>query len=92
MFRTNTVSKKIEFKIAAPCAKKVSIAGDFNEWKPDALTARKDRNGIWKALAIIPAGTYEYKFIIDGSWITDPICSHKRSNAFGSENSILEVR
>lgn len=90
--KRNVASKKIEFKIAAPSAKRVAIAGDFNQWKPDALTAKKDKNGIWKASATIPTGTHEYKFIVDGSWITDPICSHKRSNVFGSENSILEVR
>lgn len=92
MIKKNLGSKKIEFKISAPRANKVAIAGDFNGWKPDVLTAKKDKEGLWKASATIPAGTYEYKFVIDGSWITDPICSKKRTNAFGTENSILEVR
>ncbi len=92
MIKKNMGSKKIEFKISAPNANKVAIAGDFNDWRPDVLAAKKDKKGLWKASTTIPAGTYEYKFVIDGSWVTDPICSKKRANTYGSENSILEVR
>lgn len=84
--------KKVEFKISAPKANWVGVAGDFNGWRPDALTARKDRNGTWKASATVPTGTYEYKFVIDGSWLTDPSCSRRTINSFGSENSVLVVK
>lgn len=87
-----SLSKEIEFKISAPGAKWVGIAGDFNGWKADALTAKKDKAGVWKAAASLPTGTYEYKFVVDGSWIVDPTCSRRSINAFGAENSVLIVK
>ena len=87
-----TVTKKVEFRISAPRASWVGIAGDFNGWRPDALTAKKDKKGIWSAAATLPTGTYEYKFVIDGSWLVDPTCSRRTINAFGAENSVLVVR
>jgi 1,4-alpha-glucan branching enzyme len=85
-------SKRVEFKISAPKANWVGIAGDFNGWRPDSLTAKKDRGGVWKATAMVSTGTHEYKFVVDGSWITDPSCSRRTVNSFGSENSVLVVR
>lgn len=85
-------SKRIEFSISAPSANWVGVAGDFNSWNPASLTAQKDRKGLWKAAATVPCGTYEYKFVIDGNWITDPKCSRRSSNTFGSENSVLVVK
>jgi len=87
-----SVSRKVEFKISAPNANWVGIAGDFNGWKPDALTAKKDKSGVWKAAATLSTGTYEYKFVVDGSWIVDPGCSRRAFNAMGSENSVLVVK
>ncbi|HAJ57788.1 MAG TPA: hypothetical protein DCL35_08535 [Candidatus Omnitrophica bacterium] len=84
--------RKVEFKISAPDAGWVGIAGDFNGWKPDALAAQKDKKGVWKATLTVPTGTYEYKFVLDGSWITDPSCSRRAINSFGTENSVLVVK
>jgi 1,4-alpha-glucan branching enzyme len=92
MLKKNSGAKKVEFKISAPRANWVGVAGDFNGWKPDNMTAKKDRGGVWKATAMVPAGTYEYKFVVDGSWITDPACARRTINAFGSENSVLVVK
>lgn len=90
--KKSLAKKKVEFKISAPRARWVGVAGDFNGWKPDSLTARKDRDGIWRAAAMVPMGTYEYKFVIDGTWLTDPNCSRRTINTFGSENSVLVVK
>lgn len=86
------VERKVEFAISAPSANWVGIAGNFNGWKPDSLTAKKDKKGVWKASATLPTGTYEYKFVVDGSWIVDPACSRRTVNALGSENSVLVVK
>jgi 1,4-alpha-glucan branching enzyme len=87
-----TAARKIEFKITAPRANWVGIAGDFNGWRPDSLTAKRDKKGIWKASASLSPGTYEYKFVVDGSWLVDPSCSRRTINAFGAENSVLVVK
>ncbi len=92
MAKRTTGSKRIEFSISAPNANWVGVAGDFNRWNPAGLTAKKDRKGTWKATATMPSGTYEYKFVIDGNWITDPSCSRRSVNSYGSENSVVVVR
>lgn len=92
MVKRSLGKKRIEFKLSAPGARRVTIAGDFNGWKADALSAKKDKKGTWRATVTVPAGTYEYKFMVDGSWLVDPSCSNRRVNAFGSENSVLVVK
>jgi 1,4-alpha-glucan branching enzyme len=86
------VERKVEFVISAPSANWVGIAGNFNGWKPDGLTAKKDKKGVWKASVTLSTGTYEYKFVVDGSWIVDPECSRRTVNSLGSENSVLVVK
>lgn len=90
--KSTSSTKKVEFKIAAPDANWVGIAGDFNGWKPDSLVAKKDKKGLWKASLSVPSGTYEYKFLVDGSWIVDPSCSRRTVNSFGTENCVLVVK
>jgi len=92
MAKRMTTAKLVEFRISAPNANWVGVAGDFNSWNPASLTAKKDRNGLWKATASMPYGTYEYKFVVDGNWILDPKCSRRSTNNLGSENSVLVVR
>ena len=92
MVKKSVATKKVEFKISAPKANWVGIAGNFNGWKPETLTAKKDKAGVWRATAAVPMGTYEYKFVVDGSWITDPSCSRRTINSFGTENSVLVVK
>ncbi len=61
----------VVFKIYAPGAKSVAIAGDFNGWnKNDFLTREGD--GYWTGKFKIKPGLYQYKFIIDGQWTLDP--------------------
>jgi len=87
-----SAARSIEFRISAPNANWVGVAGDFNSWNPASLTAKKDSKGTWRASASVPTGTYQYKFVIDGNWITDPHCSRRSVNSFGSENSVLVVK
>jgi hypothetical protein len=54
-----------------PNAKKVMVAGNFNEWNEKELAMNKTRGG-WQLPYVLASGSYEYKFIVDGEWITDP--------------------
>ncbi len=71
-------------------ARKVCVAGTFNGWKSDELRMRKTRNG-WVLPAIIPAGNYGYKFIVDGNWITDPANLCEISEG-GQQNSFISSK
>ena len=85
-------AKSTEFKLFAPRAKQVSIAGNFNNWDAKGISAKRDTKGNWSVKLGLKPGKYEYKFLVDGSWLTDPHCSSFISNAFGTQNCLLEVK
>lgn len=65
-------------------AKQVTVAGSFNGWKPDELLMRKTESG-WQLNYVLGPGNYEYKFIVDGKWISDPdnpLSSKSSGNSF----------
>jgi hypothetical protein len=39
----------------------------------------------------LAAGTYHYRFLVDGAWCDDPECTLKIPNVFGSHNMVREV-
>ena len=85
-----TRQKSVEFAFNAPQAKSVVVAGSFNNWdaKKTALQRDGDR---WKARISLAPGRYEYRFVVDGQWITDPNCKETVRNDYGSTNSVLVV-
>ena len=83
--------KKVKFTFDAPGATRVSIAGDFNGWDSGSTLLKKGKKKIWeKDIALVP-GRYEYKFVVDGSWVNDPNNNCSVWNSFGSQNSVLEI-
>jgi 1,4-alpha-glucan branching enzyme len=87
-----TRAKPTEFKLYAPQARQVSLAGSFNSWNTNTLSAKKDSRGNWAVKVNLRPGRYEYKFLVDGSWLNDPHCRSYIPNAFGSQNSLIEVK
>jgi len=92
MPRTTAGTKPIEFKLYAPTAKKVMVAGSFNKWDTKKIAAKKDTKGSWSAKVALRPGKHEYKFIVDGSWTNDPRCTTCVANSFGSHNCVVEVK
>lgn len=91
MARTSK-STPVQFKLYAPQAKKVTLAGSFNNWDTRALSAKKDSRGNWLVKASLKPGRYEYKFFVDGNWMSDPSCSGYVPNGFGTHNCVLEIK
>jgi 1,4-alpha-glucan branching enzyme len=89
---TITGSKAVEFKFHAPQAKKVNLAGTFNNWDIKKTAAKKDSKGIWTTKVSLKPGRYEYKFVVDGNWMNDPNCNCCVSSPLGSQNCIVEVK
>ncbi|HEU4473139.1 MAG TPA: glycogen-binding domain-containing protein [Flavisolibacter sp.] len=52
-------------------AKKVMLAGSFNTWRDFELEMNRTATG-WELPYVIGPGNYEYKFKVDGQWISDP--------------------
>lgn len=84
---------KIEqFRLFAPQAKRVSVGGTFNNWDTKGCPAKRDSHGNWLIRVSLKPGRYEYKFFVDGSWMSDPHCNHHVTNSFGSQNCVIEVK
>lgn len=84
--------KVTEFKFFSPQAKKVVLAGTFNNWDNKVLAAKKDSKGNWVVKANLKPGKYEYKFFVDGSWLNDPRCNSCVTNSFGTHNCTIEIK
>lgn len=86
-----TEKRRANFKLHAPEADKVFLAGTFNDWNPEARPLRRDRSGNWKTWMSLPPGKYEYRFIVNGEWLEDPDCEERRTNEFGAFNSVVSL-
>lgn len=81
----------ISFRIDAPNAARVTVAGDFNGWQPEALTMTRAPDGAWLARASLPPGRYAYMYIVDGQWTTPPDAARTQDDGFGSQNAIIDI-
>jgi len=79
------------FKFHAAPRSKVYIAGDFNNWDPTALKLGYHGKGVYSAIVLLPLGTYEYKFTVNGEWCNGQDCNDQVTNAFGTMNNRLIV-
>jgi 1,4-alpha-glucan branching enzyme len=83
--------KKVTFSVDLSGAKEVILMGDFNNWNSKKHLMKKDGNGVWNKAVILPPGSYEYKFLVDGQWKEDPQNDQTCLNCFGSHNNILNL-
>ena len=84
--------KESIFEFYAPEAKKVAIAGGFNNWSPENSPLKKEANGKWRTALKLKPGRYEYRFWVDGNWENDQRSTECVPNAFGTWNCVIEVR
>ena len=81
---------RVRFSIFAKDARHVVLAGDFNQWDQTCKCIKK-KNGHWEKTVLLPPGTYEYKFLVDGRWCLDPTNDHVCANSFGTRNNVRVV-
>lgn len=82
---------KVTFLYYNKEAKKVELAGTFNDWKAEVLYS--DGRGSWGVILDLKPGTYEYKYCVDGTtWLLDPINLETIENSGGYLNSKLVVK
>lgn len=82
------ISPNYTFRINAPEAKAVFLAGDFNGWNPNSLPMKKDGDSWIFSLHLQP-GKHRYKFIVDGKWLLDPANKLWEQNEYHTGNSIV---
>jgi beta-lactamase regulating signal transducer with metallopeptidase domain len=71
-----------------PNARIVALAGSFNNWNQSQLLFAREGDE-WVCRVSLPPGKHQYKFIIDGNWITDPGNGTIVNDGRGNMNSLL---
>ena len=81
----------VKFTVHADKGKAVYLAGEFNKWDP---TAKKMafRAGVYSTTIKLAPGSYQYKFVIDGTWCADPENANSVANDQGTFNSVVTVK
>lgn len=69
-------------------ARKVFLAGSFNNWQPNKLLMDRTEMG-WELSLYLAEGTYTYRFIADQNWFADPGNPERLRNEFGEFNSVV---
>lgn len=85
--------REIVFRHHDDDAKRVMLAGDFNDWNAASTCFERCSDGLWRAsIACQPPGTYRYKLLIDDSrWIEDPSHGLKEDDGLGGFHSLLFI-
>jgi Glycogen recognition site of AMP-activated protein kinase len=72
----------------------IFLAGTMNAWNPankDYLLKDEDGDGIYSITLQLAPGTYQYKFVIDGTWTKDPYSPAAEGDGFGGQNGKFVV-
>ncbi|MCA9809778.1 MAG: prolyl oligopeptidase family serine peptidase [Candidatus Dadabacteria bacterium] len=90
--RPKNVSEGVLFSYYAPGAQSVFISGDMNGWNSDVSRLVKGHDDVWRAIFKLRHGrSYDYKFVVDGNWITDPNNPDLNPDTSGGANSIVYI-
>jgi Glycogen recognition site of AMP-activated protein kinase len=71
-------------------AKKVFVAGSFNDWRTNELRMLPTATG-WELPVYLSEGTHTYRFIADNRWMADPANSDQLPNEYNESNSVLRI-
>jgi hypothetical protein len=82
-----------EYSSGGKTLQSVHLSGTFNAWSDPGTPLVRDLAGdAWKLSMQLAAGSYEYKFVLDGTiWISDPANPNTQNDTFGGVNSVLTV-
>ncbi|WP_419161372.1 isoamylase early set domain-containing protein [Candidatus Palauibacter sp.] len=82
----------VQFRLEAPGATSVHVAGDFNEWQPEIALADPYGTGVWSGRVRLPPGVHKYMFLVDGeTWITDPDAERYVEDGYGNQNAVIAI-
>jgi len=83
--------KEVVFEYVNDAAGQVYLAGTFNDWSPDGLALERGEDGIFRTTVELAPGQYEYKLVVDGTWMEDPANPESIDDPYGGKNSVLTV-
>ncbi len=72
---------------------RVSVIGDFNDWKADADPMARTSTKSYELTLPLAPGRYHYKLLLDGKeYLPDPACKLQEPDGFGGVNSVVMVK
>lgn len=71
-------------------ARKVYLAGSFNEWRTRELPMQKTPTG-WQLPLYLAEGTHTYKFVVDGQWHSDKANPERLPDGRDGYNSVVRI-
>jgi hypothetical protein len=80
-----------KFSYSDPEAGAVFLAGTFNGWNATSHPMEKLKSGTWVLTVELGPGTHDYKFVVDGAWITDFENPSSAPDPYGGVNSIVTL-
>lgn len=89
--QTAATKKRATFRLNAPEAGEVCLAGSFNSWDPSSRPLKRDQKGVWTATLMLAPGVYEYRLVVDGQWCDDPNAAERRPNEHGTYNCVVTI-
>lgn len=82
----------VQFRLRAPEASSVAVAGDFTNWEPTHYLSDADGDGVWTGRVPLTPGLHQYMFVVDGSrWVTDPGAERHVDDGFGHRNAVVTI-
>jgi anti-sigma factor RsiW len=84
-----TAAHVAHFRLVAPSAHTVELAGEWSGWTPVLLS--RDASGAWTTSVELPAGEWRYQFIVDGAWVDDPLAEGYRPDGYGGRNAVITL-
>ncbi|MDP9070016.1 MAG: isoamylase early set domain-containing protein [Actinomycetota bacterium] len=84
---------KVTFSLPAENpAGKVTVAGDFNDWDPNATVLRKRGDTRTVSVTLDPGKRYSFRYrTADGEWFNDEAAHAYERNEFGDDNAIIDL-
>jgi 1,4-alpha-glucan branching enzyme len=77
------------FRLHAPQAQSVQLAGSFDGWKERHLLRREADGRHWSVTLDLPPGRYEYLYRVDEDWRHDPAAASLDDGLGGRNNALI---
>jgi hypothetical protein len=81
----------VEFRVRAPGASRVAVAGSFNGWDPFMTPLEEIDSGLFSRTLRLPPGEHLYYFAIDGVRVADPENEEQKWHRNGQMVSVVEL-
>ena len=83
---------KVTFYLECEGAGSIAVACSENNWSTTDWIMTKDEGNVYSYTCELAPNTYQYKFVVDGTYMADPVNPNTADDGFGGVNSTFEVK